>query len=89
MIDFCRPGYIFAPTGYVTHCCVIGHCVGVMAVHGVPQGVVFATSHPTHPCLFHPNLPCLALLPIPPTPSISILMAERDGKNIMKFSYQR
>ena len=43
---------------------VIGHCVGVMAAHGVSQGVVFATSHPTHPSrstphhpAFHPTLP--------------------------------
>ena len=41
-------GPVFAPTGCVAHWCVIGHCVGVMAAHGVSLGVVFATSLPTH-----------------------------------------
>ena len=40
-------GPVFAPTGYVAHWCVIGHCVGIMAAHGVSLEVVFATSHPT------------------------------------------
>ena len=53
-------GPVSAPTGCVAHWYVIGHCVGVMATHGVSLGVVFATSLPTHP----------ALPPIPPTPSI-------------------
>ena len=42
-------GPVFAPTGCVAHWCVIGHCVGAMAAHGVPLGVVFATSLPPHP----------------------------------------
>ena len=53
----------FAPIGYVAHWYVIGHCVGIMAVHGVSQTRVLATSHPVPPNL--------ALPPIPPTPSIS------------------
>ena len=55
--------YLFPLT--VAHWCAIGHCVGVMAAHGVSQGVVFATSHPTHLSPSHPTP-----LPIPPTPSI-------------------
>ena len=53
------------PTGCVAHWSVIGHCVGIMAAHGVSLGVVFATSLPTHPSPSHPTQP-----PIPPTPSI-------------------
>ena len=34
----CSWGPVFASTGYVAHCCVIGHCVGVMAAHGVFLG---------------------------------------------------
>ena len=49
---------------------------------------------PPHPPL---SVPPHLTLPIPPTPSIintdgtllSILMAERDGKNALKFSHQR
>ena len=59
---------VFAPTGCVAHWCVIGHCVGVMAAHGVSLGVVFATSLPTHPP--HPTPPHLTSPPIPPSPSV-------------------
>ena len=31
---------------------MIGHCVGIMAAHGVSQTVVFATSYPTHPLYY-------------------------------------
>ena len=64
----------FAPTGYVAHWCVIGHCVGIMAAHGVSQGVVFATSHPSP---FHPTPP---YCPAHPPPLLSMLTAERDSK---------
>ena len=63
-------GPVFAPTGCVAQWCVIGHCVGIMAAHGVSLRVVFATSLPTHTSSSHPTPPCLALPPIPPTPSI-------------------
>ena len=79
-------GSVFAPTGRVAHWCVIGHCVGVMAAHGVSIGVVFATSHPIHPSPSHPSPPCH---PSHPPPLLSILTAERDGKNTLKFSHQR
>ena len=59
---------LFAPTGYIVHCCVIGHCVGVMAAHVVFLGVVFATSQSTHPSPSGPTPPHPPL--IPPTPSI-------------------
>ena len=70
---------VFAPTGYVAHWCVISHRVGIMAVHGVSQGVVFATSHPspTHPTLPH--------RPSHPPPLLSILTAERDGKKYLEI----
>ena len=64
-------GPVFAPTGYVAHRCVIGHCVVVMAAHGVSLGVVVATSLPPSPPTYsrltppHPNPPT-----IPHTPSI-------------------
>ena len=60
--------------GYVAHCCVIGHCVDIMAAHGVSQGVVLPTSHPTHPSLSHPTPPHH------PPPLLSILTAEKGGK---------
>ena len=53
-----EPG--FAPSDYTADYCVIGHCVGVMATHGVSQMVVFATSHTICPT------------PIPPTPLFQI-----------------
>ena len=56
---------VSAPTGCVAHWSVIGHCVDVMAAHGVSLGVVFATFLPTHPSPSHPTPP-----PIPPTSSI-------------------
>ena len=51
----------------------------------VPR-VVFATSLPTYPSPSHPTPPHL---PSHPPPLSSILMAERDGKNTLKFSHQR
>ena len=44
----------FASTDCGAHYCIIGHCVGVMATHGVSQTVVFATSHPSSS---HPTRP--------------------------------
>ena len=55
----------FAPTDYVAHWWVIGHCVGIMAAHGMSQARVFVTSHhtssrPTPPCpVAHPNHPSI------------------------------
>ena len=51
-------GQGLAPNGYVAHWCVIGHCVGIMAAHGVSLAVVFAISHPSpsHPAT-HPTHP--------------------------------
>ena len=65
---------------------VIGHCVGIMAAHGVSLGVVFATSLPTHPSLSHPSLshPTPPRLPSHPPPLLSILTAERDGKKYLE-----
>ena len=63
-------GPVFAPTDYVAHFCIIGHCVGIMAAHGVFIGVVFATSYPTTPTL---------------PPLLSILTAERDCKKYLKI----
>ena len=37
-------GPVSAPTGCMAHWIIIGHCVGIMAAHGVSLGVVFATS---------------------------------------------
>ena len=75
-------GHVFAPTGYVAHWCAIGHCVGIMAAHGVSLGVVFATFLPTHPSPFHPTPPCR---PSHPPPLLSILVAERDGKKYLEI----
>ena len=62
LIRQCRPG--FASNGYVAHWCAIGHCVGVMAAHGVFQGrVVPPSTSPTPP---HPTLPCPATQPTHP-----------------------
>ena len=54
----------FAHTECMAHWCVIGHCMGIMAAHGVSQTRVFATSHPIPPTLHHPAH-------ISPIPSIS------------------
>ena len=94
-------GPVFAFTGYVACCCVIGHCVGVMAAHGVFLGVVFATSlptgPPTHPSPSHPptpphpthppspSHPTPPHLPSHPPPLLSILIAERDGKKYLEI----
>ena len=59
-----------AATDYAAHYCVIGHCVGAMAAHGVSQTKVFATSHPTRHSPSHTTPPRPAPQPIPPTPSI-------------------
>ena len=67
-------GPVFASTGCVAHWCIIGHCVGVMAAHGVSLGVVFATSHPTPPHR-----------PSHPLPLLSILTAERDSKKYLEI----
>ena len=48
----------------------------------VSLGVVFATSHPTHPSPSHPIPPCL---PSHPPPLLSILTAERDGKKYLEI----
>ena len=61
---------------------VIGHCVGVMAAHGVSLGVVFATSFPPHPPT--PPHPTLPRLPSHPPPLLAILTAERDGKKYLE-----
>ena len=47
-------GPIFAPTGYVAHWCVIVHCVGIMAAHGVSLGWFLPPSIPPHPAA-HPT----------------------------------
>ena len=57
-------GPVSAPTGFVAHWSVIGHCVGVMAAHGVSLGV-HLPPHPPLPIPPHPAPP-----PIAPTPSI-------------------
>ena len=71
---------VFALTGCVAHWCVIGHCVGVMAAHGVslPRGG-FCHLPP------HPPRPILPRLPSHPPPLSSILTAERDGKNYLEI----
>ena len=56
------PGFI--PTEYVAHWCVIGHCVAIMATHGVSQTGFFCYLPP------HLVLPHCTPLPIPPSPSI-------------------
>ena len=60
--------------------------VGIMAAHEMSQMVVLppSTFHPPHSVPLHP-----AQLPIPPTPLLLMLAAERDGKNTLKFSHQR
>ena len=73
---------VSSPTGCVAHWRVIGHCVGVMAAHGVFLEVVFTTSLPTHPSLSHPTLPCCQSHP---PPLLSILTAERDGKKYLEI----
>ena len=84
----------FAPNDYVAHQCVIGHCVGLIAAHGVSQMRVFVTSHPTHPIPSHPT----PLLRPSHSPLIlAIPMAERDGikyheiqpSEIEKVSYNK
>ena len=57
-------GPVFPYTGYVAHWCVIGHCVGIMAAHGVSLGIIFLTSHTTHPS--HPTRPHPATYPTHP-----------------------
>ena len=51
-------------TWVCSHWCVIGHCVGVMAAHGVSQTGVFATSNPTPshltPSRLYPTHPCIS-----------------------------
>ena len=73
-------GHGFAPTDYVAHWCVIGHCVGVMAAHGVSQTEVLPPPtlphppthlNPSHSTPPHPFPPHPTLSPIPLTPSIS------------------
>ena len=44
---------------------------------------------PTPPTPPHHTPPHPTPSPIPPTPLLSILTAEWDGKNTMKFSHQR
>ena len=69
-------GPVFASTGYVAHWCVIGHCVGIIATHGMSQEVVFATSH------LPPTPPCPTPLSIPLTPSI---INNDGGKGQQKY----
>ena len=53
----------------------------------VPRGsFCHLPSHPTLPVPPHPAPP---RLPSHPPPLLSILTAERDGKNTLKFSHQR
>ena len=78
-------GPIFANTGYVAHWCVIDHCVGIMAAHGVSLGVVFATFYPTYPTPPHPTPPHPTPHPSHPLPLLSILTAERDGKKYLEI----
>ena len=54
----------------------------------VPRGGLchLPPSPHTHPSPSHFTPPCL---PSHPPPLLSILMAERDGKNTLKFSHQR
>ena len=59
-----EPG--FAPTDSVVHWCGIGHCVGVMAAHGMSQAKFFFTSHPTPPVPFHPTPSHLTPPNLPP-----------------------
>ena len=75
-------GPVSAPTGCVAYWSVIGHCVGVMVVHGVSLGGDFCTSLPTHPSPSHPTPP---RLPSHPPPLSSILTAERDGKKYLEI----
>ena len=84
-------GPVSAPTSCVAHWSVLGHCVGVMAAHGVSLGVVFATSLPpslhTHPPLPVPPHPAPPRLPSHRPPLLSILTAERDGKKYLVTKY--
>ena len=54
----------FAPNDSLTHWCVIGHCVAVMAAHVVSQMGVLPP--PTHPIPPHPVLPSPTIHPTHP-----------------------
>ena len=79
----------FASTDYGAHYCVVGHCVNVIAAHEVSKMLVYATSYPTHSSLSYLTPPHHATPPRHPSYPLfllSILTAERDGKNNITFS---
>ena len=85
-------GPVFSPTGLWPTGVILATVWALWLLMGCPKGWFFPPPTPPHP----PTLP----LPIPPHPTpphrpshlpplLSILTAERDGKNTLKFGHQR